>query len=88
MTAALLVASPANAQAINLATMKCNAFIELSKDAIAAVTVWLDGYYTDEEDPAVVDFDKLKAKGEKLNAFCVQNPRMGLMTAAENVMSK
>jgi acid stress chaperone HdeB len=50
--------------------------------------MWLDGYYTDEEDPAVVDFDKLKGKAEKLGAYCAANPKMGLMTAAENVMGK
>lgn len=81
-------AQVANAQVVDLSTIKCKDFIELPKDTVNAITMWLDGYYTDEEDPAVVDFDKLKAKAEKLNAFCVQNPRMGLMTAAENVMSK
>jgi acid stress chaperone HdeB len=78
----------AHAQVVDLSTIKCKDFIELPKDTVNAITMWLDGYYTDEEDPAVVDFDKLKAKGEKLATFCVQNPRMGLMTAAESVMSK
>ena len=85
---AVLAPASAHAQVVDLSTIKCKDFIELPKDTVNAITMWLDGYYTDEEDPAVVDFDKLKAKGEKLNAFCVQNPRMGLMTAAENVMSK
>ena len=85
---AVLAPASAHAQVVDLSTIKCKDFIELPKDTVNAITMWLDGYYTDEEDPAVVDFDKLKAKAEKLNAFCVQNPRMGLMTAAENVMSK
>jgi hypothetical protein len=88
MTATLLMPGPANAQAINLATMKCNAFIELSKDTIAAVTVWLDGYYTDEEDAAVFEPDKLKVKAEKLTNYCAQNPKLSLMIAAEEVMAK
>jgi len=88
VAAAVLTAAPANAQIVDLSTIKCKDFVELPKDTVNAVTMWLDGYYTDEEDPAAVDFDKLKAKAEKLGAFCVQNPRMGLMTAAESVMSK
>ena len=68
--------------------MKCKDFIELSKDTIATLTVWLDGYYTDEEDAAVLEPDKLKSKAEKLSAFCAQNPKLGLMMAAEGVMAK
>ena len=88
LVAAALAAASADAQTVDLSTIKCKDFVELPKDTINAITLWLDGYYTDEEDPTVVDLDKLKAKAEKLGAFCVQNPRMGLMTAAENVMAK
>ena len=88
IAAAFLVAGPANGQTINLATMKCKDFIELSKDTIATLTVWLDGYYTDEEDAAVLEPDKLKSMTERLTAFCAQNPKLGLMTAAEGVMAK
>ena len=45
-------------------------------------------YLTDEEDPRVIDFDKMKVKAERLAAYCGQNPEMSLMTAAENVMGK
>jgi acid stress chaperone HdeB len=88
IAAALIVAGPANGQTIDLATIKCKDFIELSKETIATLTVWLDGYYTDEEDAAVFEPDKLKTKAEKLTAFCAQNPKLGLMTAAEGVMAK
>jgi acid stress chaperone HdeB len=88
VAAALLAGTPADAQVVDLSTIKCKDFVELPKDTVNAITMWLDGYLTDEEDPAVVDFDKLKAKADKLGAFCVQNPRMSLMNAAENVLSK
>jgi acid stress chaperone HdeB len=88
IVASVLLAGTADAQVVDLSTIKCREFIELPKETATAVTVWLDGYYTDEEDPAVVDFDKMKAKAEKLGAFCAQNPKMGLMTAAESVMAK
>jgi acid stress chaperone HdeB len=83
-----VVAEPATGQSIDLATIKCKDFIELSKETIATLTVWLDGYYTDEEDAAVFEPDRLKSKAEKLTAFCAQNPKLGLMTAAEGVMAK
>ena len=93
IAAALVVTGPvapgsAHGQTIDLATIKCQDFIKLSKETIATLTVWLDGYYTDEEDAAVFEPDKLKTKAEKLAAYCAQNPKQGLMTAAENVMAK
>jgi acid stress chaperone HdeB len=85
---AVLVAASAHAQVVDLSTIKCKDFIELPKDTANAITTWLEGYFTDEEDPAVVDLDKLKGKTDKLGAFCAANPKMSLMTAAENVMAK
>ena len=61
---------------------------QVELETVNAVTMWLDGHLTDEEDPAVVDFDKMKHKAERLAAYCGQNPEMSLMTAAENIMSK
>lgn len=84
----LVIAGPAGGQSIDLAKLKCRDFIELPKETIGTVTIWLDGYYTDEEDAALFEADKLKVKAEKLAAFCAQNPKLGLMTAAESVMAK
>lgn len=88
VVAGSLAAQPGNAQLVDLSTLRCKEFIELPREAVNAVTMWLDGHLTDEEDPAVVDFDKMKLKAERLAAYCGQNPEMSLMTAAENIMSK
>jgi hypothetical protein len=60
----------------------------LPKDVIASVTLWLDGYFTDEEDKTVVDLEQMKAKAERLSNFCAQNPRVRVMTAAEDILHK
>ena len=86
--AALLGADATRAQVVDLSSIKCKGFIELPKETINVIAMWLEGYFTDEEDPAVVDFEKTKVKAEKLGAFCVQNPKMSLLTAAESVMAK
>jgi acid stress chaperone HdeB len=88
VAAALLAAARADAQVVDLSTLRCKQFIELPKETVNAVTLWLDAYLTDEEDPAVIDFDKMKDKAERLAAYCAQNLEMSLMTAAENVMGK
>ncbi len=86
--AAIFLATAAHAQVVDLSTIKCKEFIDLPKETVYAITTWLDGYYTDEEDPAVVDLEKLKGKSEKLGAYCAANPKVGLMTAAESVMAR
>ena len=88
VAAALLAAAPADAQVIDLSTLRCKQFIELPKEALNAVTLWLDAYLTDEEESAIIDFDKMKGKADRLTAYCAHNPDMSLMTAAESVMDK
>jgi acid stress chaperone HdeB len=88
VAAALLAPAPVQAQVIDLSTVRCKEFAESGKDTVNAIMMWLEGYYTDEEDPAIIDFGKMKEKAEQLTTFCAQNPTIGIMTAAEGVMAK
>ena len=88
IVAAVLAAPGANAQAIDLSRMKCKDFIELPKETITSLTIWLDGYLTDDEEPRVVDLAQMKIKAEKLALFCAQNPNVSLLSAAEDVIEK
>jgi acid stress chaperone HdeB len=85
---ALAAATPAAAQKMDVATIKCDDFIKSGKDTIGNLMMWLSGYYTTEDDDAIIDFDKMAADGQKLGAFCAQNPTISLLTAAERIMSK
>jgi hypothetical protein len=84
----LMAAPPAHAQAVDLAATKCKEFLEFKQDRIDFILMWLDGYYTADEDPVVVDFDNAKTKAEKLGAYCAQHPGLNVITAAENVLTK
>src|SRR5262245_56776350 len=86
--AAVLAATGATAQAMYLARMKCKDFIELPKETVTSLTIWLDGYLTDDEEPRVVDLAQIKIKAEKLSLFCAQNPTVSLLSAAEDVIEK
>ena len=84
----LLAAAPASAQKVDVATIKCEDFVKSPKETIGNLMMWLSGYYTGEDDDAVIDFDKMAADGQKLGAYCAQNPTISLLTAAERIMSK
>jgi acid stress chaperone HdeB len=84
--AALASANAASAQRLDLSTVTCKQFLESGKENIGLVLMWLHGYWTDEDDPPIVDFGRLQTDAEKLGAYCAQNPDNGLMTAAEAVL--
>ena len=85
---ALLGTSPASAQVIDVATIKCEDFIKSGKENIGSLMMWLSGYYTGEDDDAIIDFNKMASNGEKLGKYCAENPTISLLTAAERIMSK
>jgi acid stress chaperone HdeB len=85
---AAIAATPVSAQKIDISTIKCEEFVKSGKDTIGNLMMWLSGYYSGEDDEAIIDFDKMAADGEKLGKLCAQNPALGLLTAAERIMSK
>ena len=52
VAAALLAAAAANAQVVDLSKVKCRDFIAFPKETKSYLTMWLDGYLTDDEDRA------------------------------------
>ena len=88
LAAALVAASPASAQVIDLSTVKCKEFLESGQENIAFIMMWLMGYYSEEDDAPIVDFGKMKSDGAKLGAYCAKNPAVGLITAAEATIAK
>jgi hypothetical protein len=83
-----IAAAHGGPQKVDLGNITCKEFTMLPKDTIWTVTIWLDGYYTDDEDPAVVEIEKLKSKAEQLVAFCTENPKASLLAAAQDALAK
>jgi acid stress chaperone HdeB len=86
--AAALIGAPARAQAVDLSRLSCKDFLAGGSESIGFMMTWLDGYYTDEDAPAIFDLQKMKEKGEKLGEYCAKHPTIGLMTAAAQFMGK
>jgi acid stress chaperone HdeB len=87
LLAALLFAAPAAyADKLDLSTIKCDDFVKASKDNIAVIITWLDGYYKDSDAPPVIDFDKFQKNSEKLGKYCGEHPDSGLITAADKTL--
>ena len=85
---ALALAAPAAAEKIDLSTIKCSDFLTKDKDEIGYILAWLDAYYKDEDDPAIIDTDKFVANAKKLGEFCAAHPDTGIITAADELFAK
>ena len=86
VAAGLFAAAPAQAQKLDLSTVTCKQFLDSGERTMSMVLMWLTGFLTDEDEPPVVDFDKLKVDAGKLGDYCRKNPTTNLMTAAEEVL--
>src|SRR6516162_8848987 len=74
---------------IHLTEITCKAFIEEMKpEEHRVIVAWLQGYYFPENDPPVIDVDKLSLDSAKLREHCLNSPEDDLMTAAEAVFGK
>jgi acid stress chaperone HdeB len=86
--AAGLIAAPAGVQAVDLSRLTCKDFLAGGGEAMGFMMTGLDGYYTDEDAPAIFDPEKMKEKGAKLGEYCAKHPTVGLLTAAAQFMGK
>jgi len=86
VAASLVSISPAAAQKLDLSTVTCKQFLDSGERTMSMVMMWLAGFLTDEDEPPIVDFDKLKIDAGKLGDYCRKNPTTNLMTAAEEVL--
>lgn len=74
------------AQVVDLSTITCADFSARPADQMANIMFWLEGYYTEDDDPTTIDFAEFKSTLEKLLVYCSNNPTVGVLTAADEVM--
>jgi acid stress chaperone HdeB len=84
--AALLAVSPAKAQVVDMSTITCADFAGRPADQMANIMFWLEGYYTEDDDPTTIDFAEFKSTLEKLLVYCGNNPTVGFLTAADEII--
>ena len=78
----------ARAELIDLSTKTCQQFQASDKEEIGIILAWLDGYYQEENAPAIIDTERFVARAKKLGEFCSANPSIGLITAADKLFAK
>lgn len=83
MTAAL-----AEDSKIEMSKLTCAQFAAYDKDNMGTIMMWLEGYYTEEGDDAVIDFGKMAGDMTRLLIYCGASPETDIITASDEVMDQ
>jgi acid stress chaperone HdeB len=81
----LTAAHAAKAEKLDFSEMSCAAFLQSDKDTSKLMITWFIGFYTEANDPQVLDLSTLNDFQTKFTAFCKQEPSFHMSTAAEGI---
>jgi hypothetical protein len=71
-----------------MSSILCKELPGLPKPQMEQIVTWLQGFYTAENAPRIIDPDKINADIVKLDAYCKDNPEANLVAAADDVMGE
>jgi hypothetical protein len=78
------VAAADNALDVNELT--CEQFTNYNDDNKTLIMMWFEGYYTEEDEAAVIDFGKMAAHLAKLLIACQADPSQKVLDLADDAM--
>jgi hypothetical protein len=85
---ALTTPGKAEAQKFDVSAMTCQRFLQTSEAHSQVILAWFLGFYSEVENPQVIDVGKLDNLRERFQTFCKQQPQFRMTTAAEGILGK
>jgi hypothetical protein len=83
----LVASSPLGAQVtVDVSKLTCEQFATYKVTNPKYLAVWLSGYDHGRRGDVVVDMQQLVANTEKLEDYCLKNPTVPMMKAAETIL--
>jgi HdeA/HdeB family len=61
---------------IDVSELSCAQFTAYDNDNRGLIMMWFEGYYTEDDEPAVIDFAAMAGHLTKLLIACEANPEM------------
>ena len=86
--AAALNATPASAETIDLATVKCSELATMNENDASFLFTWLLGYAGGQAGSTTMDLTQMESLGTKIGEYCGANPDVGILSAATTVMAE
>jgi hypothetical protein len=89
LVAALFATKPVlAAQAIDVSELTCKQLTDYSDEDKGTIMMWFEGYYTEEDEPAVIDFGKMAGHLAEMLIDCDANPDKKVVDAADAAMDE
>jgi acid stress chaperone HdeB len=86
--AAIGFATPASAETIDLATVKCSELATMNQDDAGFLFTWLLGYAGGQAGTTTMDLTAMESLGTKIGEYCGANPDVGILSAATEIMGQ
>jgi HdeA/HdeB family len=86
--ALLLCAKPALAadSSLDVSELTCAQFMKYDDNNKGLIMMWLEGYYTEEDEPATIDFGKMASHLAKLLIACQADPSKKVLDLTDDAM--
>lgn len=86
----VLASMPAAADTVDVSTVVCEKLASDYKplDGSIGILAWTAGYDATEEQGTIVDWGKTIDAAKSIQAFCGENPKIGIMSASEKFMGE
>jgi acid stress chaperone HdeB len=88
MMSAFLIPLPAEAETVDLATVKCSELADMKAEDASFMFAWMLGYAGGQTSTTTLDLSGMDALGNDIGEYCAANPDVGLLSAATEVMSR
>ncbi len=87
--ALLLCAKPSLAadNSLDVSELTCKQFINYDDNNKGLIMMWFEGYYTEDDEPATIDFGKMAEHLAKLLIACEADPGKKVLDLADDAMS-
>jgi hypothetical protein len=71
---------------LDVSELTCERFINYDDDNKGLIMMWFEGYYTEEDEDAVIDFGKMAGHLAKLLIACQADPSKKVLDLADDAM--
>ena len=86
LAAMLAAASPVRAETIDLTKVSCQDFFgKTGEKNLAMALAWLNAFFSDDDAPQIIEFEKIDQQGKRLAEECKKNPSQPLSLVAEQI---
>ncbi len=75
----------APAQKFDLNEVSCSQLVNTDKQTTIYLIVWLRGFWTEADEPMILDLERLEADAVRVTEFCANNPGMKVFRAADKI---